>query len=220
MNITSYFQEIIKVRQTLYNSLFVVSCCMLISCNNIATTKEEGSSTSEILNTETLAEISISQLTLHPNEGLLYQNEKPFTGIAVSKYPNGIPSEKVTYLNGIKNGLQTKWFADGIKSFETTYTNGKRNGTSTTWWKNGKLRSQGSYTNGIAQGTHEQWYISGAPFKKLSLVNGKEEGLQQSWRENGKIYNNYEAKNGRIFGLKRANLCFQLEDGVITTTAR
>lgn len=43
-------------------------------------------------------------------------------------------------------------------------------------------------------------------------MNGREEGMQKAWRENGKIYNNYEAKNGRIFGLKRANLCYELEN--------
>ncbi|MEM7512572.1 MAG: toxin-antitoxin system YwqK family antitoxin, partial [Bacteroidota bacterium] len=47
------------------------------------------------------------------------------------------------------------------------------------------------------------------------LVGGKEEGLQQAWRENGKIYNNYEAKNGRIFGLKRANLSYELDNEII-----
>ena len=57
-----------------------------------------------------------------------------------------------------------------------------------------------------------EWYQSGSTFKKINLVDGREEGLQQSWRENGKLYSNYEAKNGRIFGLKRANLCYQLKD--------
>ena len=49
----------------------------------------------------------------------------------------------------------------------------------------------------------------------MTIVNGREEGMQQAWRRNGKIYNNYEAKNGRIFGLKRANLCFQLEEEIV-----
>jgi antitoxin component YwqK of YwqJK toxin-antitoxin module len=49
----------------------------------------------------------------------------------------------------------------------------------------------------------------------MAIVNGQEEGMQKAWRENGKIYNNYEAKNGRIFGLKRASLCFQLEDEIV-----
>ncbi len=36
--------------------------------------------------------------------------------------------------------------------------------------------------------------------------------MQRSWRENGQLYNNYEARDGRTFGLKRANLCFSLDD--------
>jgi antitoxin component YwqK of YwqJK toxin-antitoxin module len=70
---------------------------------------------------------------------------------------------------------------------------------------------------GVPHGIQKQWYQSGAKFKHLSLNHGIEEGLQQSWRENGKIYNNYEAKNGRIFGLKRANLCYELEEEIIQT---
>jgi hypothetical protein len=36
--------------------------------------------------------------------------------------------------------------------------------------------------------------------------------LQKAWLENGTIYVNYEAKNGRVFGMKRANLCYQLKN--------
>ncbi|RMG79000.1 MAG: toxin-antitoxin system YwqK family antitoxin, partial [Bacteroidetes bacterium] len=76
--------------------------------------------------------------------------------------------------------------------------------------------SLSNYENGIPHGVQMQWYSNGAKFKRINLVYGKEEGLQQSWRKNGKLYNNYEAKNGRIFGLKRANLCFQLDNENIT----
>lgn len=41
---------------------------------------------------------------------------------------------------------------------------------------------------------------------------GREEGLQQAFRRNGYLYANYEARNGRIFGLKKAALCYGLED--------
>ena len=77
------------------------------------------------------------------------------------------------------------------------------------------LRSESNFKMGIAEGEQWQWYKSGAKFKRRQLVNGREEGIQQSWRENGKIYNNYEAKNGRIFGLKRANLCFELDNEIV-----
>ena len=46
---------------------------------------------------------------------------------------------------------------------------------------------------------------------------GQEEGLQRAWRQNGKLYVNYEAKHGRIFGLKRASLCYELNDENIVT---
>ena len=41
---------------------------------------------------------------------------------------------------------------------------------------------------------------------------GKEKGLQKAWLQNGTLYVNYEAKNGRVFGMKRANLCYQLKN--------
>lgn len=151
-------------------------------------------------------------LALHPEEGLVYFDDKPFTGTSVSHYPNGVPASSCEYVKGKKHGLYRKWFENAMLSFESTYVNGKKHGTTRTWWKNGKLRSISKYDRGVPDGVQEQWYISGAKFKKMQLSHGREEGLQQSWRENGKVYNNYEAKNGRIFGLKRASLCYQVED--------
>ena len=49
-------------------------------------------------------------------------------------------------------------------------------------------------------------------FQKINLNMGREEGVQQAFRKNGALFANYEAKDGRIFGLKRATLCFSLEE--------
>ncbi|MEM6326480.1 MAG: toxin-antitoxin system YwqK family antitoxin, partial [Bacteroidota bacterium] len=61
-----------------------------------------------------------------------------------------------------------------------------------------------------------QWYRSGALFKELHLVEGREDGLQRAWRENGDLYSNYEARDSRIYGLRRATLCYELDDEQIT----
>ena len=74
------------------------------------------------------------------------------------------------------------------------------------------MRSESAFNEGIAHGTQRQWYKSGVLFKEINLAMGKEEGMQKAWRENGKIYNNYEARNGRIYGLKRASLCYELDN--------
>ena len=157
-------------------------------------------------------EISMEQMDLDKKTGLYKYRDIPFTGIAIRKNNNNNVIESMSLISGKRNGLHSKWFDSGVLSFEVQYTNGLRDGISKTWWVNGNLRSQYSYEKDALQGKQFQYYQSGLPFKELTFVKGKEDGMQKSWRENGKLYNNYEAKNGRIFGLKRADLCFQLDD--------
>jgi antitoxin component YwqK of YwqJK toxin-antitoxin module len=150
-------------------------------------------------------------LKLDSQKGIVFFESNPFCGTAVL-FKDSIKIASTEYVKGKKHGTTNKWFADGQISYEAYYENGKRDSVSRTWWKNGNMRSQSNFEAGKAEGTQLSWYIGGQKFKEVNLVNGKEEGIQKAWRENGKIYNNYEAKNGRIFGLKRANLCFKLED--------
>ncbi|MGB1217744.1 MAG: toxin-antitoxin system YwqK family antitoxin [Saprospiraceae bacterium] len=162
--------------------------------------------------------VNDSLLVLAQNEGLVYYQNKPFSGNAVNYFPNTeqIASSR-TYQNGRTDGLYQKWFGDGTMSFESHYKNGKQNGLTRSWWKDGVPRSESNFTDGIAHGKQIQWYKSGGKFKEQNLVNGREQGIQKAWRENGKIYTNYEARNGRIFGLKRASLCYELEEEDIKT---
>lgn len=158
--------------------------------------------------------VTHDSLVLRPNEGLVYLESRPFTGTGINQYMSGKQARSIKYLAGKKEGLYQKWFEDGTLSYEAHYRMGKLIGTAKSWWKNGQLRSIARYENGVLHGKQEQWYKSGALFKEMNLVMGKEEGMQKAWRENGKIYNNYEAKNGRIFGLKRANLCYELDNEI------
>ena len=153
-----------------------------------------------------------SSLKLQPEKGVFLYQGRPFTGASVAYYPNGIKATQTIFLDGKKHGTCQKWFEDGTLSFESSYLAGKQHGMTHTWWRNGNLRSTSRFEQGVPHGVQEQWYVSGAKFKRRKLEQGHESGLQQSWRENGKLYNNYEAKNGRIFGLKRAALCYQLND--------
>tara|TARA_R110001592_G_scaffold350484_1_gene646650 strand:+ start:12298 stop:12903 length:606 start_codon:yes stop_codon:yes gene_type:complete len=156
--------------------------------------------------------VSVEELVLNPNRGMVYYMEKPFTGAGIATYPNGVVSEVITYLNGKRDGVLQRWFENGLLSFEANYEANKLNGVVKSWWSNGKQRSMANFHRGVVHGVQKQWYISGQLFKVLHIVEGKEEGLQQAWRENGKLFVNYEAKDGRIYGLKRASLCYELVD--------
>ena len=74
------------------------------------------------------------------------------------------------------------------------------------------LISQLHYQFGKAHGKQTQWYTTGELYKVINLNMGREEGVQQAFRKNGALYANYEAREGRIFGLKKAALCYGLED--------
>lgn len=204
----------IKELQVIFNkSCIIFSLVFFFNCQN------EGHK-NEVLAMAQVDEIkersvAKSQLILNQNVGLVYYKGKPFTGTSVVNYLNGKKAEIINYTNGIREGVYKKWFEDGLLSFEAYYVNGKLDGVSKSWWFNGNLRSESHYIDGVANGIQKQWYVTGEKFKQMTIVNGKEEGMQKAWRRNGKIYNNYEAKNGRIFGLKRANLCFQLEEEIV-----
>jgi len=208
MRTTFYSQEIIKGhRMTFNNSIYILLTILLTACQTTTDTNQAKLPDSPNLGTRLK-----SKLELRPTEGLVYYQGKPFTGTSIVTNNAQITTLSQDYINGKKDGFHRLWFENGDLSYEATYAQGKLHGYSKTWWRNGNLRSESHHQKGLSHGTQKQWYKSGAKFKLRNTNQGKEEGIQQSWRENGKIYNNYEAKNGRIFGLKRASLCFQLED--------
>lgn len=141
----------------------------------------------------------------------MYQN-KPFTGDAVTFYPNGKMAKREHFKQGLRDGFLTQWFENGTLAFDSRYVAGVLEGTTLSWWSNGNMRSESVYRQGKVNGTSLQWYATGELFKKMNYVDGQEVGLQQAWRRNGKLFSNYEYINGRVFGLKRSNMCVELEN--------
>lgn len=157
------------------------------------------------------------------NDSLLQYNNKTslwtfdgqlYSGYAVSYYPDRILKEKIGILNGRKESQAIRWYPDGHLKQVANYRKGKLHGEKKTWSSDANhiLLSHLNYHSGKAHGEQKLWYSTGELYKKLSLNMGKEEGIQQAFRKNGVLYANYEAKKGRIFGLKKAALCYGLED--------
>lgn len=205
-----------KIAKSLYFLLFSL---LIISCQTQSIDPELSKITETpqpIINPKgELLIVNKDSTELRPLEGLVYYKDKPFSGTSVKYYNKNAKAAAIQYLAGKKEGLYQKWFPNGLLSFEAYYLAGRQDGITKTWWKNGVLRSESRSKKGVQDGIQLQWYQSGSKFKRQIIVNGQEQGIQKAWRENGKIYNNYEAKNGRIFGLKRANLCFELAEEVV-----
>lgn len=155
-----------------------------------------------------------SALRYNPQTSLWTLNDLPYSGFIVSYYPDGSLKEKFGLLNGVKQNEFMRWHPDGHLKNLTHYHQGKLHGEKKIWSADSVhvLIAHFNFQQGHAHGEQKKWYPSGELFKKLNMNNGKEEGIQQAYRKNGVIYANYEAREGRIFGLKKAALCFGLED--------
>ncbi len=123
-------------------------------------------------------------------------------------------AKEIPVFNGKKEGVQRTYFPNGQLKFEESYSNNKLHGKVRRWGieEGHQLLAELNYEDGKLHGKQRKWYPSGELHKLLNLVAGKEDGMQKAFRKNGALYANYEAKNGRVFGLKRANLCYELEN--------
>lgn len=161
--------------------------------------------------------VNKSDLNYDKKNSLWTLNKELYSGYAVSYYPDSTLKEKFGILKGRKQNEAIQWYADGHFKHLANYHIGKSHGDKKTWSADSShvLLAHLKYKDGKPHGAQTKWYPTGELFKKLNLNMGKEEGLQQAFRKNGALYANYEAKEGRIFGLKKATLCYSLEDGNI-----
>ncbi|MCG1035473.1 toxin-antitoxin system YwqK family antitoxin [Polaribacter sargassicola] len=193
-----------KVSKIILLLIFIVGCK--------TANKEKTVSINKIIEIDQNNIVHKDSLILNGNQGNWYYKNKLYNGFAVKYYSNGILKEKTGFYNGKKQGAYKVWFNNGVLKLESHYHQNTLEGSYKTWWVNGVLSSTVKFVKGKKEGEEKQWYSDGSLSKQRNLVNGKENGIQKGWLKNGKIYINYEAKNGRTFGMKRANLCYQLKN--------
>lgn len=155
-----------------------------------------------------------SLLYFDRQNSIWFLNDERYSGYSVRLDQNNLLVEKIGFFKGRKQNKAIRWYADGHLQEVAHYDNGKLHGEKKRWSSDTShlLIAQLTYHMGKAHGVQKQWYPSGELYKLLNLNMGKEEGIQQAYRKNGELYANYEAKNGRIFGLRKAALCYGVED--------
>jgi len=195
--------------------ILIAICLLLASCSKSKTDVDHFLSDEVILPVEIKnTTVNRNLLSYHRETSVWKYNDQPYSGYAITKYEKGSLKQKFGVFNGKKQNEDIVWFPNGkIKSI-TNYHKGKLHGEKNVWTENPtyNLVAQFNYYLGKGQGKQMKWYSTGEVYQIIHLNRGREEGLQQAFRKNGVLYANYEAKNGRIFGLKKASLCFALED--------
>lgn len=196
---------------------YLLLSALLVCCAPSASKPEKKVNEQVISLTVPSNEIDKSKLAYNPKTSLWTLDSALFSGYMVSYSLDSVLIQKIGILDGRKQNKAFDWYPDGRLKHTADYHKGKLHGEKKTWSHDSThiLLSHFNYHLGKAHGIQKKWYPTGEIFKILQMNNGKEDGLQQAFRENGALYTNYEAREGRIFGLKRASLCFELEDGGI-----
>ncbi|MFK7926344.1 MAG: toxin-antitoxin system YwqK family antitoxin [Bacteroidia bacterium] len=155
-----------------------------------------------------------SALTYDNKRSIWTLNGQLYSGYAASYYQDGTLQRKMGILEGKKQNESIEWYADGHYKQVANYHLGKLHGEKKIWSSESPhiLIAHFNFHAGKAHGEQKKWYPTGELFQKINLNMGREDGIQQAYRKNGALFANYEAKKGRIFGLKRAALCFSLEE--------
>ncbi|MFK7920996.1 MAG: toxin-antitoxin system YwqK family antitoxin [Bacteroidia bacterium] len=198
------------------NLIIVVLSLCIVSC---AQQLEKHSSKPKFIQAIDIPAITIDKADLqyNPKISLWTLDDQCFSGFAISRYPDGSLKQKFGVFEGRKQNQALDWFPDGHLHYLANYHKGKLQGEKKAWSMDSThiLISHLNYTSGKVHGVQKKWYATGEIFKILNLNMGKEEGVQRAFRKNGDLFANYEAREGRIFGLKRASLCFGLEDEIV-----
>ena len=90
------------------------------------------------------------KLTVRDDNGYIYWQGKPFTGIEVSYYDDGTLDVEEEYVDGVLDGWTKWWYENGQLEAEKFYKKGCIHGYVREWYKNGQLKREEEIYNGIA----------------------------------------------------------------------
>ncbi len=158
--------------------------------------------------------IDKSKLVFNNENSSWTLNGNRFSGYVVRFYADSTLQQKFGVVAGKRQNEFLEWYPDGHPKLFANYHQGKLQGAKKVWsfGQSHSLISHLTYHAGKLHGEQKKWYPTGEIYKILNMNMGQEEGIQRAFRKNGDLYANYEAKAGRIYGLKRAALCFGLEN--------
>jgi antitoxin component YwqK of YwqJK toxin-antitoxin module len=144
---------------------------------------------------------------MHQREGMLYYNEKPYSGYSIETFANGDTAKITPYVNGKEEGWAKAFYTNRQIAEERFYVHGKKEGIHKGWWPNATPKFEYHFLNDEHEGELKEWFSNGRLARVFNYSKGYENGSQKMWWENGDIRANYVVKNGERYGLIGQKLC-------------
>jgi antitoxin component YwqK of YwqJK toxin-antitoxin module len=141
------------------------------------------------------------------NQGVLYYQQKPFSGWQYSVYSNGDMAKVIPFYDGREEGYVKNWYPNRMLAEQRFFIKGRKEGKHQAWWENGQPKFVYQFNNDEHEGVQRVWAANGVLVQQFNYLKGHEEGQQQMWFEDGSLRSNYVVKNGRRFGLPGVKSC-------------
>jgi len=97
-------------------------------------------------------------------------------GAWINYHRNGQKKSEQNYIDGISNGMFTKWSKTGQKLFESKMKNEKWDGEFLTWYLDGQIKTKLFYKDSQLDGAVNFWQDNGKKWIEAVFVNGKRIG--------------------------------------------
>lgn len=183
---------------------------LLFACN----TKKDEPFTFKPVKNVPLSYINANHINFSNHQDTLYYKQSTFSGHCYLLFPSGDTSFVKSYLNGLEEGLQIKWYDNKQLAEKRRYVDGKKEGLQEAWWPDGKQRFLFTTMQDAFVGELKEWNQAGLLFKDFHYVNGQEEGSEKMWWDNGSVRANYVIRNGKRYGLLGIKICVNAYDSI------
>lgn len=165
---------------------------------------------------QNLMQISLSNSQIEIENGIVYFKKDPFSGQLIDSFPKGGLKLEQPYMNGRKEGLETRWYPNQQIMSLRRYQKGTKVGKHQAWWQNGNNKFSYQFNElGYYNGPNLEWFETGQLAKSFNYVDGQEAGSQKLFLVDGSIKANYQVVNGERFGLIGLKRCYtvSVEEG-------
>ena len=151
-------------------------------------------------------EIDVKNDNFNTSNGVLYKNDKSYTGSLKTIQDTGIIIVE-QHRDGRKNGVAKTFYSNGAPRSLERYRKNRLHGLQNSWWPDGSKKSQAFYANGQRNGIHYEWYNNGQLEREMRYKKGLPYGDQKGWKENGELKFSYTFRKGKRYGFVGTNLC-------------
>jgi antitoxin component YwqK of YwqJK toxin-antitoxin module len=121
-----------------------------------------------------------------------------YSGMMITRYPDGQLRTRSAVRDGILHGLSEGWHPDGTPEVRETFVNGVSHGLRQRWYANGQLASQTEIRDGVVDGEFLRWHENGRLAQRIPMQAGQPHGTSEAWFPSGALQARVTLNNGTV----------------------